>query len=137
MQLSKEFLSTLTAFDRTLDGVFDIEQDSVLLWSSRAGSKDLVLSLKRDYAESYEACSRRALAKLHEMDVWKKFGSANNLDDHLDKMEKEYRAKKKEEYQEKRKLLFKEHATEIKDAIKNANSGVFSGKAKHKTKKYI
>lgn len=137
MQLSKEFLSSLRAFDQTLDGVFDIEQDSVHLWSSRGGVKELVLTLNRDYGESYESCSRRALAKLHEMDVWKKFGSADKYDDHLEKAEQEYRAKKKEEYQQKRQLMFKEHETEIKDAIKNANSGVFSGKAKYKTKKFI
>ncbi len=137
MQLSQEFLSSLTAFDKTLDGVFDIEQDAVHVFSSRAGEKDLVLTLKRDYGEPYQACARRALNKLHEMDIWKKYGDGKSYDSYLDNKEKTYRDQKKKEYKEKRERLFKEHQTEISDAIKNANAGVFSGKAKYKTKRYV
>lgn len=135
--LTKEFLLSLTAFDKTLDGVFDQDQDSVHIFSNRGGEKELVLSLKRDYAEGYEACSRRALARLHEMDIWRKYGDGKSYDKYLDEKEKDHRVKKKKEYKEKRERLFKEHATEIRHAIKNAQSGKFAeGSGLHQDKKF-
>jgi vacuolar-type H+-ATPase subunit H len=93
--------------------------------------------MKREYGELYRELEKRAIEKLLASDIWKKYGSAEKYEQHLQRQEDEYREKKKQEWEAKRKEIWKEHKREIHDAIENAKSGVLSGKGKVQDKNWV
>lgn len=82
------------------------------------------MAMARDTAESYHDLEHRMMTKLHEADVWKRYGSPGMYEKHLQFQEDKYRAEKKKEYQEKRKQLFKDNRHLIADAVANAKRGI-------------
>ena len=105
MDFSKEFLERLRLVDQTLDAFYDYSQDSICVWSTRAGKKDLVLIEKREYGELYRELEHRILDKLKENDIWKKYGDAKTYERILQDKEDLHRMKAKLEWEEKRKRL--------------------------------
>lgn len=134
MELSKSFLEDLKLIDQTLDAFFDSSQDSICVWTTRAGKKDLAFVVNRETGELYPELERRAIRKLHESDIWRRYGDAKSYERKLQEKEDEYRAKKKLEWEAKRQMLWREHRTEIRHAMENAKSGVLSGPGKTQEK---
>lgn len=137
MDFSKDFLEKLKLVDQTLDAFFDYGQDSICVWSTRAGQKDSVLVMKREHGELYRELEHRALTKLRENDIWKKYGDAKSYNRILEEKEEAYKKKAKAEYEAKRMTIWKEHKREIRDAMENAKSGILSGKGKVQDKNWV
>ena len=137
MEFSKQFLEKLKGVDQTLDAFFDYSQDSVCVWSTREGKKDLAFVLKREYGELYRELEMRVIQKLHESDTWRKYGDAKTYNRILEEKEDAHRAKAKKDYEAKRMTIWKQHKREIRDAMENAKSGVLSGSGKAQDRGWI
>jgi hypothetical protein len=138
MEISKDFLEQLHSVDQTLGAWFDKDHDTLNVWSDRAGKKDLVLQLKREFGELYSEMKYRCVAKLREMDIWKLYGGAKEYERALRLSEESHREKKKKEWTHKRGELFKENKRMIREAMENAKSGrLQEGTGLHQDKNYI
>ena len=121
--LSKNFLEKLSSVDPNLGAVYDSQDDAIYIHASRQGQKVHEMTVKRQFAENYEELENRTIQKLHEGDVWKKFGTGKAYDDYLDAEEKRIRDEKKKKIRHERMEWFKENRDVVRAALWNAQHG--------------
>lgn len=127
MELSKQFFEKLKLIDASLDAVFDNSEDSIHVSSLRSGSlKVLENTFPRKFGELYPELEGRVIKELKEQDVWKRFSSAKEYDNHLQQQEDSYLEAKKREHDHLDKEWDKENRRFINDALENARRGIFS-----------
>lgn len=125
-----EFYILLQAYDRELFAYRDYEGDRIVVYSKRQKEKVFEFEIDREFGETWPEIERKAMKKLPDMDVWRRFGNTRraglSYDDWLFEEDKKRREKAQKEADDAHMDRMREDKTFISHVRENARAGRFT-----------
>jgi hypothetical protein len=135
-RLSQEFYDKLKLVDQNCDAIYDPYYESdernnseiillnqkaygaIHVWAIRQNGEHVhEMTICRLLGETIPVLERRAIQKLKECDIWKRFGDGSSYDDYLAKKEETHRAEKQRESKDKKMGELEKEGQKIRDIM--------------------